>query len=104
VTCDNPGSRHYNFNMATKLYLLTYPTRASRINGTRTHWALFIVPEPMQTSGTLIQVLGTPFTGYALEFKRNYDTLTIRERFSQYLLGEFDPESVASKDEIANVI
>ena len=50
--------------MAAKIYLLAYPTRASRVNGTRTHWALFIPHLPNQSVGTLIQVLGTPFTGF----------------------------------------
>jgi hypothetical protein len=89
--------------MFAKLYRLSYPTRASRVNGTRTHWAPFIPSDPNKTSGTLIQVLGTPFTGYGLEFKRNYDTSIITERFSQHLLGEINNEFVASKDDIANL-
>jgi hypothetical protein len=86
--------------MTASIFLLTYPTRASRINGTRTHWALFIPSPNTQTVGTLIQVLGTPFTGYGLEFKRNYNTSTISEKFTQRLLGEIDLEFAAHEEDV----
>ncbi|CAG8960237.1 hypothetical protein HYFRA_00012756 [Hymenoscyphus fraxineus] len=81
--------------MSYPLYLLSFPFRASKINGTRTHWALFI-PTTLQKpeNGTLIQVLGTPFTGYGLEFKRNYDLSAVREKFNKNLLGQVDEKLV----------
>jgi hypothetical protein len=73
--------------MTHHLYLLVFPTRSSKINGTRSHWAIFI-PYATDTSiGKLIQVLGTPFTGYGLEFRRNYNISTIAETFEKVLLG-----------------
>jgi hypothetical protein len=59
--------------MTRPIHLLVFPTRASKINGTRSHWALFIPYTTDSSVGKLIQVLGTPFTGYGLEFKRNYN-------------------------------
>ena len=60
------------------------------MNGTRSHWAIFI-PGIFNTSiGMLIQVLGTPFTGYRLEFRRNYNISTVAETFEKALLGEAD--------------
>jgi hypothetical protein len=85
--------------MATTIYLLAYPTRASRINGTRTHWALFVPSPSTETLGTLIQVLGTLFTGYSLEFKRNYNTSAISEKFTQHLLGQINHEYVANEED-----
>jgi hypothetical protein len=67
--------------MARHLYILVFPTRASKMNGTRSHWAIFI-PGIFNTSiGMLIQVLGTPFTVYGLEFRRNYNISTVAETF-----------------------
>jgi hypothetical protein len=44
--------------------------------------------------GKLIQVLGTPFTGYGLEFRRNYDLSNITERYGMHLLEEMDDKYV----------
>lgn len=85
--------------MARHLYLLVFPTRASKINGTRSHWAIFI-PDIVDTSiGKLIQVLGTPFTGYGLEFRRNYNISTIAETFEKVLLGEVDEKWTEKAEE-----
>ncbi|PMD21764.1 hypothetical protein NA56DRAFT_703411 [Hyaloscypha hepaticicola] len=85
--------------MARHLYLLVFPTRASKINGTRSHWAIFI-PDIVDTSiGKLIQVLGTPFTGYGLKFRRNYNISTIAETFEQVLLGEVDEKWTEKAEE-----
>jgi hypothetical protein len=85
--------------MTRHLYLLVFPTRASKINGTRSHWAIFI-PDIVDTSiGKLIQVLGTPFTGYGLEFRRNYNISTIAETFEKVLLGEVDEKWIEKGEE-----
>jgi hypothetical protein len=76
--------------MARHLYLLVFPTRVSKINGTRSHWAIFIPYATDISIGELIQVLGTPFTGYRLEFRRNYNISTIAETFEKVLLGTVD--------------
>ena len=85
--------------MARYLYLLVFPTLASKINGTRSHWAIFI-PGIVDTSiGKLIQVLGTPFIGYGLEFRRNYNISTIAETFKKVLLGEVDEKWIEKWEE-----
>ncbi|KAF4633776.1 hypothetical protein G7Y89_g4339 [Cudoniella acicularis] len=82
--------------MARKIYLLTFPTRASKINGTRAHWGLFIPTSTPQDSekGKLIQVVGTPFTGFGLEFRRNYDLTILIEKYQLHLLGEMEDRHV----------
>jgi hypothetical protein len=87
--------------MARALYLLVFPTRASRVNGTRSHWAIFIPYTNDASLGRLIQVLGTPFTGYGLEFKRNYNISTITEKFERVLLGEVNEKWVRLGDDEA---
>jgi hypothetical protein len=85
--------------MARHLYLLVFPTRASTMNGTRSHWAIFI-PGIFNTSiGMLIQVLGTPFTGYGLEFRCNYNISTVAETFEKVLLGEVDEKWIEKGEE-----
>lgn len=55
--------------MATQiLYLLTSRTSSAQ----RSHFALWIPSTANPKKGTSIEVLGTPLTGYGLEFKRNY--------------------------------
>jgi Family of unknown function (DUF6540) len=83
--------------MTRPLHLLVFPTRASKINGTRSHWAIFIPSPTKPTVGKLIQVLGTPFTGYGLEFKRNYNLSAITEKFEKVLLGEVDENWVENE-------
>jgi hypothetical protein len=74
--------------MSRQVNLLVYPTRVSKINGTRAHWALFIPSSTSSTQGTLIQVLGTPFTGYGLEFKRGCNLEDVKEKFQKFFVGE----------------
>lgn len=40
--------------------------------------------------GTLIQAVGAPMTGYALEFKRNYSPADGMEKYNVYAIGETD--------------
>jgi len=94
-------STYQKDNLTRPLYLLVFPTRASTINGTRSHWAIFIPYTSNASIGKLIQVLGTPFTGYGLEFKRNYNLSTITEKFDKVLLGEVDEKWVEAEDDQA---
>ncbi|TVY34111.1 hypothetical protein LOCC1_G007789 [Lachnellula occidentalis] len=84
--------------MHRQIDLLVYPTRASKVNGTRAHWALFIPSSISSAQGTLIQVLGTPFTGYGLEFKRGYKLDEVKEKFSTFVLGEVEGKHVGEGD------
>ena len=85
--------------MSRQINLLVYPTRASKVNGTCAHWALFIPSSTSSTQGTLIQVLGTPFTGYGLEFKRGYKLDDVKEKFRSFLLGDVEGKYVGDGDE-----
>ncbi|TVY64166.1 hypothetical protein LSUE1_G008407 [Lachnellula suecica] len=84
--------------MLRQIALLVYPARASKLNGVRAHWALFVPSSSAETKGTLIQVLGTPFTGYGLEFKRGYDLESVREKFQKHVLGDIEERWVADAD------
>jgi hypothetical protein len=54
--------------MTHTIYLLSFSaTRGAR------HWAIFIPNANSSTKGKVIHVTGSPFTGFGLEFKRNYD-------------------------------
>jgi hypothetical protein len=87
--------------MTRPIHLLVFPTRASKINGTRSHWALFIPYTTDSSVGKLIQVLGTPFTGYGLEFKRNYNISLITEKLEKLSLGEVAEKWVQADDDEA---
>ncbi|PMD52752.1 uncharacterized protein K444DRAFT_572203 [Hyaloscypha bicolor E] len=87
--------------MTRPIHLLVFPTRASKINGTRSHWALFIPYTTDSSVGKLIQVLGTPFTGYGLEFKRNYNLTLITEKLEKVFLGEVAEKWVQADDDEA---
>jgi hypothetical protein len=47
----------------------------------------------------MIQVLGTPFTGYGLEFTRNHNLALVREKYEKYLLGDIDDRFVVDDEE-----
>lgn len=87
--------------MTRPIHLLVFPTRASKINGTRSHWALFIPYTTDSSVGKLIQVLGTPFTGYGLEFKRNYNLALITEKLEKVFLGEMAEKWIQAEDDEA---
>ena len=58
------------------------------------------IPCIVNTSlGKLIQVLGTPFTGYGLGFGRNYNMSTIAETFEKVLLGEVSEKWIEKGEE-----
>jgi hypothetical protein len=51
------------------IYLLKYPAQPKQ----RGHFAIWIPSHEDCNIGKTIQVLGTPFTGFGLEFQRGYD-------------------------------
>lgn len=92
--------------MGHNVYLLTYPVRQNRFNGSRAHWGIFI-PSKTKTAdepddgengdndfGKVIHVTGTPFTGYGLEFKRNYDLSETGRAWRKYALATLDEKYV----------
>lgn len=60
--------------MPRQIYLLAFPvSKATKMNGGRAHWAIFVPNIDSSTKGKVIQVTGNPFMGFKFEFKRNYD-------------------------------
>jgi len=60
--------------MPRQIYLLAFPvSKATKMNGGRAHWAIFVPTIDSSTKGKVIQVTGNPFMGFTLDFKRNYD-------------------------------
>lgn len=106
--------------MPYDIYLLTYPVKPNRFNGSRAHWGIYIPNKPTPnlpttspttakpgfdggdtastaefTIGKVIHVTGTPFTGYGLEFKRNYDLASTGRGWKKYLLAVIDDRHVS---------
>ena len=76
--------------MPRPLRLIVYHT-----NGTvRAHHSLFIPLTTNPRTGKIIHAVGTPFTGYGLVFKRNYDLDTEDRRYSIIPLCEISDEYV----------
>src|SRR6266480_6414785 len=81
--------------MPRQIFLLVFPAAgASKINGTRAHWAILVPESGSSTKGTVIHVVGTPFTGYGLEFKRNYDVIETSRKYYQLPLAMADGKHV----------
>lgn len=82
--------------MPRQTYLLVFPAAkgASKVNGTRAHWAILVPQVGSEVKGTVIQVTGTPFTGYGLEFKRNYDLSTEERAFRKLPLAMVDEKYI----------
>ncbi|KAH7407336.1 hypothetical protein BKA64DRAFT_412750 [Cadophora sp. MPI-SDFR-AT-0126] len=82
--------------MSRQIYLLVFPAaaNASRVNGSRAHWAILIPQAGSETKGTVIQVVGTPFTGYGLEFKRGYDCSVTRRAYHKMPLALVKEEHI----------
>lgn len=77
--------------MTRPIFLLVYPTINQR---TAAHWAIFIPYLNEVTIGKVIHAVGTPFTGFGVEFKRNYDYATTGRRVEAMPLGEVSDDDV----------
>ncbi|CAG7947003.1 unnamed protein product [Penicillium olsonii] len=72
--------------MATRtIYLLTWRSFSSQ----RAHFSIF-VPSAADQKGTLIHVIGTPMTGYSLEFRRNFSLTTPPRHQCMLPIGKTD--------------
>lgn len=69
--------------MSREIFLLVFPQR-----NTAAHWSMFIPEANSAVKGKVIHVVGSPFTGYKLEFKRNYDTTKTNRPFQKIPLGQ----------------
>jgi hypothetical protein len=73
--------------MPSRLYYLLSSRQSPQRQ--RAHFALWS-PYPNSPCGTKLHVTGTPFTGYALEFKRGYNPSLETERFEMFEVGMID--------------
>jgi hypothetical protein len=73
------------------LHLLIYPSAGGH---TPAHWSLFIPSLPNRSLGKIIHAVGTPFTGYALVFKRNYNLETEERKVQSLWLCDVADEYV----------
>jgi hypothetical protein len=67
------------------------------------HWALFIPAVGTPDVGKIIHVVGTPFSGFGLEFKRNYKLDKTKRKFRRISLGEVDDKYVKDVEGDGNV-
>lgn len=75
--------------MTRTIYLLSYTAlRSAR------HWAIFIPNANSPTKGKVINVTGSPFTGFGLEFKRNYDLEKTRRSYELTALATVQDEHI----------
>lgn len=78
--------------MSRTAYLATYPGAANRFNGGQSHWGIFLPNENDNDLGTMIHVTGTPFTGFGLEFKGNYDVVKTNRYTRLFPIADVDVE------------
>ncbi|KAK2753171.1 hypothetical protein FQN54_007997 [Arachnomyces sp. PD_36] len=79
--------------MPRNIYLLVYHQ-----TNRPAHWSLFIPTINKPMVGKRIHVIGSPFTGYKLEFKRNYDLEKTGRPNRKTLLATVDDEYVVDTD------
>lgn len=80
--------------MPRSISLLVYPANPTHWNN-RDHWSIFIPTDiNHRTTGKVIHVVGSPFTGYGLEFRRNYDLTENGRHWRQFHLATVDDEHV----------
>ncbi|KAF2494217.1 hypothetical protein BU16DRAFT_528356 [Lophium mytilinum] len=81
--------------MPHPVHVLIFPGPGNRVPA---HWALFVPSTPSSRTGKVIEVVGTPYTGYGLQFKRNYSIDTETRRHQLLQIGEVDAEHVEDMD------
>ncbi|KAL9114743.1 MAG: hypothetical protein Q9227_001422 [Pyrenula ochraceoflavens] len=59
----------------------------------RAHFAIF-VPSAIPDMGTVIHVVGTPMTGYQLEFKKNYQPRLSPEPYTIHQIGQVNVQHI----------
>jgi hypothetical protein len=80
--------------MSRKIYLLKYPAQPRQ----RSHFGIWVPSGEGHSTGKIIQVLGTPFTGFNLEFQRSYDLNKALPIPVVIELGAVQPESVVGNN------
>jgi hypothetical protein len=55
--------------MSRKIFLLKYPAPPKQ----RGHFAIWVPSDGNRNIGKIVQVLGTPFTGFVLDIQRDFD-------------------------------
>lgn len=78
--------------MPRQFILLTYPGGFQNINHGRVpaHWALYVPSATDSRIGKTFDAIGTPFTGYSIRFRRNYELDGEPRKFSEVLIADVD--------------
>ncbi|KAI9652586.1 MAG: hypothetical protein M1831_006690 [Alyxoria varia] len=87
------------------IYLLAYPIVYSPTNAGRAHLGVF-VPElgcSSQGPGTSIDVVGSPFLGYTLQFTRDYDIHDVGSRIKIVELARVDAKYVRDSPKASQI-
>jgi hypothetical protein len=78
--------------MATRsIQLVRYREASSQ----RAHFAIFVPDVGIPGQGTLIHVVGSPMTGYSLEFKRQYNLEATNRRHDTVTIAQVPAQHVA---------
>ena len=82
--------------MRRTIYLAIYPGGFQNINHGRVpaHWALFIPSTANPRIGKAFDAVGTPFTGYGLRFRRNYNLDDEPRKFTLVSIVDVDESLV----------
>ncbi|KAI9679789.1 MAG: hypothetical protein M1817_004803 [Caeruleum heppii] len=77
--------------MPRQVSLIVYPIpKGPQGTVNRAHWAVFVPQADSEHKGKVIHVVGTPFTGYGLEFKREYDYIVTKRKYRVIPLAMVD--------------
>jgi hypothetical protein len=87
--------------MSRPVVLLAYPGGYQNISHGRVpaHWALYIPSTTNSRIGKTFDAIGTPFTGYSIRFRRNYNLDDEPRKFSEVSIGEVEEALVIDTPE-----
>ncbi|KAF2801403.1 uncharacterized protein BDZ99DRAFT_344495, partial [Mytilinidion resinicola] len=72
------------------IYLLAF----RRLSSQRAHFSIWVPYQEGGETGTAIHVIGTPMSGYSLEFKRAYKPEYTEEPKEMFAIGQINAENV----------
>ncbi|RMZ81399.1 hypothetical protein DV738_g2283, partial [Chaetothyriales sp. CBS 135597] len=81
-----------------------YLLKSSQSPSQRGHFALYIPEDAFPGRGTLINVVGTPMTGFQLETKSDHDPGATQEPYESFSLGQVPEASVATMLQLAGTV
>jgi hypothetical protein len=78
--------------MVYSVYLVVYHTGGRR--RVPAHWAILVTDSEGDLNGDLFHAVGSPFQGYQVGVKRNYNLSETQRKYSAILLGYIDDSQV----------